>query len=669
MKKKINRRGFTIVELVIVIAVIAILATVLVPAFGDIIQKAQDSKAMQEAKNAYTDYIVEHNGVAAEYMVYEADGRFVAIHNGAAVGVYDSKEDALAAMVANGDPALLADAGDGLWVYGGNDKNSENPYKGKSISILGDSISTYLNVSNNAAYNSTIGKNAVYYNQYNASRHPVHMSLELSDTWWMQTIDALDMKLCVNNAWSGGAILTRENITPAYERCVQLHNDKTGEKPDVIVVYIGTNDYGYHKNKIGNAEFNDADLIHPNGDGTYTYTTPQTACQGYAIMLHKISVAYPDAEVFCMNLLPRRAEDLPNDGHTDPGGQPTEFNANLAKIVERFGYTMVDLEQCGITPEIANFDTYIPDQRVHPGKLGMDMITNALVDTMLGKDTSVCNISANYEGVIGDQLKGSVLKGESYRVKLSVQTGYENLSVTVKMEGKDITAQCYQNGEIYIAAVNGDVTIEALAVKMPASYRWEFDGNSATNITANRNSANELTKLGGTISGGVLNGAYFSLENEVVLHHNLPWIVEWSAAGDWSGMILSQEMASAVEGNRYIFKSNYSSIKLTALGYASGGVYENYGIALGEKINNITDRHIYRLENRIAEDGTNTVYLWIDNVEIGAMNNHYDGVTNQNSTSNWSSGKDFTFAYIGTSGHPLNSCDLDYLQIYEGGIN
>ena len=44
-----NRKGFTIVELVIVIAVIAILAAVLIPTFSGVIQKANDSAALQEA--------------------------------------------------------------------------------------------------------------------------------------------------------------------------------------------------------------------------------------------------------------------------------------------------------------------------------------------------------------------------------------------------------------------------------------------------------------------------------------------------------------------------------------------------------------------------------------------------------------------------------------------
>ena len=51
--KKTNRKGFTIVELVIVIAVIAILSAVLIPTFGGIIEQANQSTAVQEANAAY----------------------------------------------------------------------------------------------------------------------------------------------------------------------------------------------------------------------------------------------------------------------------------------------------------------------------------------------------------------------------------------------------------------------------------------------------------------------------------------------------------------------------------------------------------------------------------------------------------------------------------------
>ena len=45
------RKGFTIVELVIVIAVIAILAGVLIPTFSSVTKNAKKSAAQQQAKN------------------------------------------------------------------------------------------------------------------------------------------------------------------------------------------------------------------------------------------------------------------------------------------------------------------------------------------------------------------------------------------------------------------------------------------------------------------------------------------------------------------------------------------------------------------------------------------------------------------------------------------
>lgn len=53
--KNTKKRGFTIVELVIVIAVIAILASVLIPTFTNVVNAAKESKNLQAARNAYTD--------------------------------------------------------------------------------------------------------------------------------------------------------------------------------------------------------------------------------------------------------------------------------------------------------------------------------------------------------------------------------------------------------------------------------------------------------------------------------------------------------------------------------------------------------------------------------------------------------------------------------------
>ena len=64
--RKSNRKGFTIVELVIVIAVIAILAAVLIPTFASIIKKANLSSDQSAVRNMNT-------ALAADTAVVDAD--------------------------------------------------------------------------------------------------------------------------------------------------------------------------------------------------------------------------------------------------------------------------------------------------------------------------------------------------------------------------------------------------------------------------------------------------------------------------------------------------------------------------------------------------------------------------------------------------------------------
>lgn len=51
MIRKSKKKGFTLVELVIVIAVIAILAGVMIATFSNVVEKANASKAFQEMKS------------------------------------------------------------------------------------------------------------------------------------------------------------------------------------------------------------------------------------------------------------------------------------------------------------------------------------------------------------------------------------------------------------------------------------------------------------------------------------------------------------------------------------------------------------------------------------------------------------------------------------------
>ena len=106
--RKNNRKGFTIVELVIVIAVIAILAAVLIPTFAGIVSKANDSAAVQEANAIYKNYtaMVDYaDGDSAEQdLVIKVSDKEYIVVKGAKMQdeVYDTEKEAVAALGVNG---------------------------------------------------------------------------------------------------------------------------------------------------------------------------------------------------------------------------------------------------------------------------------------------------------------------------------------------------------------------------------------------------------------------------------------------------------------------------------------------------------------------------------------------------------------------------------------
>ena len=529
-------------------------------------------------------------------------------------------------------------------------------WEGKSISILGDSISTYTGISNDSTVNATLSGGSIYYGEGALGGY--------QQTWWQQTIDALDMRLLVNNSWSGSCVLnTRAGTVGAYiDRCVQLHNDRTGEQPDAIAVFLGTNDFSYFQSTLGTAAIDYAALITDCGDGTFAYATPTTTCEAYAIMLHKMTRRYPDAAVYCLSMLSRRDPD--SDGK-DVVPAPTAFNAELKAIIERFGATYVDMESI-IPAEASEFDKYMGDKRVHPNNAGMDKMTEAVVGTMLQRPVSLSNISYTLRNVSCDKTPATILKNEAFDLSLTVTEGAQDMTVRVTMDGEDITADCYADGRIHIADVTGDVAITATAARTPSTYRWQFSDGE---LVSAGDTANPLTKLAGTTEENVFQSTRYRLSTAVELIHTRPWVIEWKGEGR-GGFMLCDSTTST--DSPYFFRRDTNF--LNAFGDYDGTQYNNYGVALSNTAIDGSANHTYRLENRIFDDGTNMVYLLVDGTEIGALDNYFVGGSPKNSKGNWLSGTDFVFSYIGSTSHPLTRYAMEYLSIdecvhtYENGV-
>lgn len=179
---------------------------------------------------------------------------------------------------------------------------------------------------------------------------------------------------------------------------------------------------------------------------------------------------------------------------------------------------------------------------------------------------------------------------------------------------------------------------------------------------------NEPILHAGSVSEGTYTDVQYAIPHAVRLEHDRPWIVEWSSSGAWTtgSLLFSSSSYSKYEGNTYLFRRKNSS--LIALGEYIDGTFYNYGVTLSNHGIDGTQPHVYTLKNRIASDGSNMVYLYVDGAELGPMNNYHLAGTSQGTISNWVNGKDFTFSYMGTSQHPLSECNLDYIRVLGNGL-
>ena len=190
-------------------------------------------------------------------------------------------------------------------------------------------------------------------------------------------------------------------------------------------------------------------------------------------------------------------------------------------------------------------------------------------------------------------------------------------------------------------------------------YRWETSG-SDLNATVG---GNETTIYNGSVSGNTYSSATFRLDAPVRLLHDRTWNVEWESEGAFAGgaFLLSAAEGGASKNAPYLFR--YSN-GLVVMGNYDGSKHSNYGIDLTKHNIDITQKHTYRLSNQVEANGSNMVYLYVDDVLLGAMNNVFYGLEDQNTTSDWVSGKDFTFDYLGNIAYPMNGT-YSYLEVQE----
>ena len=128
--KKALKRAFTITELVIVIAVIAILAAVLIPTFSNVIEKANQSAAMQNCRAAISDYGTPEPGlVVSEGKDAEKDYYYLYMNGG--IHLLDGVEQVTDVTVnAAGDYTVSLTASNG-----GTDRNEPANWSSHTLTV------------------------------------------------------------------------------------------------------------------------------------------------------------------------------------------------------------------------------------------------------------------------------------------------------------------------------------------------------------------------------------------------------------------------------------------------------------------------------------------------------------------------------------------------------
>ena len=208
--------------------------------------------------------------------------------------------------------------------------------KGKRISILGDSISTYKNLSNNADANATTLTNPYKYDD----------PFPLEKTYWMLVINTFGMSLCVNNSWSGGNLSGKDDESSGVNRAHQLANNN-GEKPEFIILFMGTNDLG-------------------------RAVDPKVFESDYRTTLSVFKEKYPDAVVCCVNLpdrdifLKQRAEI---------------FNEIIESAVKDTGnnFFIADLYRSRLNNDFYYMNT---TDGIHPDEDGMRIIAEIVIESV-----------------------------------------------------------------------------------------------------------------------------------------------------------------------------------------------------------------------------------------------------------------------------------------------
>ena len=223
----------------------------------------------------------------------------------------------------------------------------------KLVSIMGDSISTY------DGYN-PLG----YWVYYCGETCEINGLSDVSDTWWMQVMRAMQAKLCVNASYSGSRVSGAMFPAATSDKRIRaLRGAEGGPNPDTILIYMGVNDY---LNGIPAWR----DPVSPQKG------LPHYFNESYNCMLQKLKAEFPSADVVCATLMRTTMRDHEYWAFPERCGDASfeEYNDVIRKVAKDNGCMLADLANQGMAYETLD--------GTHPTAAGHTKIARAWLATL-----------------------------------------------------------------------------------------------------------------------------------------------------------------------------------------------------------------------------------------------------------------------------------------------
>ena len=239
-------------------------------------------------------------------------------------------------------------------------------------------------------------------------------------TWWGQVIRHFGGHLVANSSFSGSTVegfgFPAGCSAARAEGLIGIE----GEKPQVVLVFMGINDYGWGsaRNQVmGNSASRSANPQDLGGQEPVLLTVDNAAIQrfksAYTTMLDNIRTVAPDAQIWCLTLAPAftgDAEDTSAAGATNamasnrttsqsPASSPLfiyrvrgidldEYNEAIRTCAQEAGAHVADMRAFGVDYESVD--------NTHPSALGMKQIASMVCAQMEGKPANVAACATAY---------------------------------------------------------------------------------------------------------------------------------------------------------------------------------------------------------------------------------------------------------------------------------